>query len=1402
MQQKSSHTFVQSKMNKDLDARLISSGEYRDGVNVAVSRSESADVGALENIIGNLQVIPFSKTGGAVSPKQVIGWYFDTSNDRVFVYITDYQDNSVDFLSNSAPPGSDCRIVYCDLKTNLSTTIVEGSWLNFSINSPINNSNMIENLLFWTDNRNQPRKINVDTALADTSYYENEDHVSVAKYYPFQTLDLVNEYRFDNDMVLVDKFNNGDLLNSNEGYTAIYDFLIFNTDPPQNIIDKLTNNIGVKGYIETSGTTTAGNEPQRFEFRVAWFQKDGYRSKQNDNNGPKRLPVHLSGTSWDGKYMLFLDRQLRVKPSTSPGDSNAGFFKTDIQTLDSDVYTYTMVLTEESSKNVSEPWDSDCIAKVQLEGYNSGGANVNKKYYILDQPTDSSLQGYCSQLFQFGTRSRLVDLSDDFAATVTAPTTPVAEYDNRFLPPGEQSFPPFKIYNGFPENTGEASNIYPRIKHPKLPTDRIFVIYESIFFVDNPVDVPFTINSSVGIEIRELLSTGGQNNLLSVNLAKDFGIRKFDVLEIYMPNKYYNQNFPGDPVFLKNKFIRFAYRFKFDDGEYSVISPFTQNVFVPKQKGYFLTNVGRGPIDSNPGALDINGVPSDVVDSSQKVNSPIHQSQLAGQSTEVEWFTNSITEVNIRIPLEYKASELKDRLKVDQIDILYKESDGLSLKVVETLDIKDYSSVDDNYIDYTYQSRKPIKTLPADEIGRVYDQVPIRAMTQSTSGNRIIYGNFYDRHSSPLTLNYEVGISSKFTPSYPNTTNSDIKYPNHTLKQNRNYQVGLVLSDRYGRSTDVVLSSVEDTSVVIKDGLYDSNRITFGGSTIYSPYFDSVLNLFDIQEKQNPTLQSQIIDKPNPRAGIVDWPGDSIKLRFPEQIPDVINGLQGYPGLYSFPLSAPNGNSASVELAEGTEKNKLYLTPNANMSINDIVNIYSVGTVVKWYINGVEYQASITAVDYSDQIFPFLIIYLDGENIVSDDFPDEGDNIFPFSPIKDLGFYSYRVVVKQNEQSYSNVYLPSLLKGNPVVKPYQLFILANPIKNNILTLDQNKLATPATFPVLEGQIIKVVTSYEGGTGAYLLDLNTNIAGEGYVLNGQYALQNAGGTQSGFIRVVEVGEDGSILDFVITNPGEGYTVGDTITAQNISGSTVPAITTAAQFDVLSVYNTNYEEVAVINVLNNDQIEVSKAVTVAGFNNNTETGDTTEGESIEHEFTSPDSGVTMNATTLLTDNANKVPPSLNETTPVQQQYSTSDTQLIPRVALNDKTGETNTTYSSYPVNTTPPVLPNVPRTPTGDWAFPIYPGKETLKVRAIGDFESMFIDGKYNGLWQADTNPPTCTIDNRFNLGRDAQTALPIGKEYYQAAIYETTPTVSQLEIFFETSTSGKLEDLNNLILLNS
>ena len=57
------------------------------------------------------------------------------------------------------------------------------------------------------------------------------------------------------------------------------------------------------------------------------------------------------------------------------------------------------------------------------------------------------------------------------------------------------------------------------------------------------------------------------------------------------------------------------------------------------------------------------------------------------------------------------------------------------------------------------------------------------------------------------------------------------EYPNHTLKQNRTYQIGWVLADKFGRQSSVILSEYDTTSTT-------AGTLLFGGSTVFHPYYD------------------------------------------------------------------------------------------------------------------------------------------------------------------------------------------------------------------------------------------------------------------------------------------------------------------------------------------------------------------------------------------------------------------------------------------------------------------------------------------------------------------------------------------------------------------------------------
>ena len=123
------NTFLKSKMNKDLDSRIIPNGEYRDGQNVSISASEGSTVGALENIRGNVKLSDFGLNDKNL---ECIGYYSDVFNDRIFLFITNFADGgtsnfSVNLSGSSSSLGkvfnrvsSSNYIICCDLSLKTS----------------------------------------------------------------------------------------------------------------------------------------------------------------------------------------------------------------------------------------------------------------------------------------------------------------------------------------------------------------------------------------------------------------------------------------------------------------------------------------------------------------------------------------------------------------------------------------------------------------------------------------------------------------------------------------------------------------------------------------------------------------------------------------------------------------------------------------------------------------------------------------------------------------------------------------------------------------------------------------------------------------------------------------------------------------------------------------------------------------------------------------------------------------------------------------------------------------------------------------------------------------------------------------------------------------------------------
>ncbi|MFY8170647.1 MAG: hypothetical protein ACOVK2_05980 [Candidatus Fonsibacter sp.] len=633
------NNFLSSKMNKDIDDRLMPNNEYRNAINLQINRSEGSDVGTLQNVLGNNLAVDFYNvvketlnSGEDFTPTlECIGVLADDSNNDIYVFLTNYSGaiysptarNYIYVYNNTqlaVPPYSTNPIL-----------LASGAFLNFSTQSPIYGINLIENLLFWTDNRNQPRKINVKNASENTDYYINEEQISVAKLSPLYTPEL-------------------------------FKYSDFNTP-------LLTS--GAVGTVSGTGPYTATITPS---------------------------PVFASS-------LLTVGMTIYATPGTSS------------------------------------------FTRGVVTSITTAGLNV------------------------------------------------------------------------------------------------------ASFVVSS--DVIFTTGSVTSLDLKQYETT-------MYDVVSPYLPNSTTTLPYSNPNPYLINDYPGDPAYLESRYARFSYRYKFEDNEYSIMAPFTQIAYIPKQDGYFLYNAASPAVNDEESAY---------------------------RSTIVSFMQNKVNNILLQIALPSPANEVKSLCKIVEIEILYKEADSIVVSVVDSIptspgtveDPNFWNSAEEVYV-YNYQSKKPFKTLPERDVIRVNDITPVKAMSQEVAGNRVIYGNYQDKYSYPKYLDYNVGASAKLPFGFgENQGVSRIEYPNHSVKENRNYQVGVILCDKFGRQSGVILSDL-----IVGETVSGS---AFGASSLYVPYYG--------------------VDDILPST----YPGNSLKILFNNEISPVEpNANTKWPGLYNGDINSVNYN--------------------------------------------------------------------------------------------------------------------------------------------------------------------------------------------------------------------------------------------------------------------------------------------------------------------------------------------------------------------------------------------------------------------------------------------------------------------------------------------------------------
>ena len=544
------YNFLQGKMNKDLDERLVPKGQYRDALNIKISTSDNDDIGTAQNIKGNTLIDSSLPTNSVV-----VGSIADEKNNSLYWFVSQPETTLSSFTFSSSQPTINKDLILEYNGTTMTPVFVDMysvmlSMFNSDTNPTVNSAN--------------------------------------------KTITFANS----------------------------------------TLIDDISKNVFLHVYDKSSGKFIMhNNKITNIAGAVITFEND-ISILSSISSEADRKDTILVFSSFDQKRVL---------------NFNSSYKVTGINIVE-DLLFWT--------DNNSEP------KKINITRSKLGTTNIN---------THTNL--YVSSLNTNAGKVQEENITVIKKAPLEAPIV--------------ELFAARQNITGF-TTTFDFTN----------------------FTVDeNRNEVTITTQTGHGFKANDILVLQESTNEIELRVKSVDGNSLFCIIQdktgsITTSATYTISVVQNKKTLFSDKFVSFATRWKYADGEYSSFSPFTQTAFLPKQFFY--------------------------------------ETKIA-HNTGME---NNLKEVVIKDFIPYNIPS-----DVVQVDILYKESDSPVIYSIDTVKKEDNNSSatnswntnnGSNHVQgfFKITSDNIYAALPENQLLRSYDNVPRKALSQEVVSNRLIYGNY------------------------------------------------------------------------------------------------------------------------------------------------------------------------------------------------------------------------------------------------------------------------------------------------------------------------------------------------------------------------------------------------------------------------------------------------------------------------------------------------------------------------------------------------------------------------------------------------------------------------------------------------------------------------------------
>jgi len=153
----------------DEDERLLKEGAMTDALNVSISEDGDGSEGVVKNMKGTIAGTAIAGSElTASNDVTVIGQVSDPQRSKIYFFVADISATG-DFSN-----GTEHAVYQYDTASDTYKVVLKDGWLKFNpdgfvkadvLNGSFQQDGVIQTILYFTDNLNEPRKINVDRAL-------------------------------------------------------------------------------------------------------------------------------------------------------------------------------------------------------------------------------------------------------------------------------------------------------------------------------------------------------------------------------------------------------------------------------------------------------------------------------------------------------------------------------------------------------------------------------------------------------------------------------------------------------------------------------------------------------------------------------------------------------------------------------------------------------------------------------------------------------------------------------------------------------------------------------------------------------------------------------------------------------------------------------------------------------------------------------------------------------------------------------------------------------------------------------------------------------------------------------------------------------------------------------------